>query len=182
MAIPAAYFDGEVDPTQGAGLQRSNYPAFFSTDASGNVTGLAGPDGTLMLQWNAQRFGGAMICDWSAGAGTLAMVSTDANDDVSLDSSILWHGKPAAKCVFSDAASGTYIARYTFTNEVSLKGFVSIQVPVKITSNETASGVGIASAAFQVWIRTSSAKTIRLQADFTRIPPDGWCVFSFTRS
>ena len=45
MAIPAAYFDGATDPTQGAGLQRSNYPAFFSTNASGNVTGLLGPNG-----------------------------------------------------------------------------------------------------------------------------------------
>jgi hypothetical protein len=124
---------------------------------------------------------GGIFCNWQSSTGTLSMVSTDANDDVALDSSVTLDGYSCVKCTFSDAASGTYIAQFAFTNPVSLKSFKTLHVPVKITQVLTASGVGLSTAAFQIWLTLSSGKTVRLQCNFDNIPPGGWHVFTFSR-
>lgn len=124
---------------------------------------------------------GGAFCNWQASTGTLAMVSGDAGDDIALDTTVTLDGLPTAKCTWSNAASGTFLADFTFTNEVSLAGFRTIQVPVKITANLTASGVGLAASPFQIWIYLFGGSSIRLQCDFANIPPDSWHVFSFSR-
>lgn len=155
-------------------------PPRYATDTSGNVTGLVGPDDLYDLRPKIQTPGG-VLCNWQASTGTLAMVSTDAGDDVALDTAVTLDGLSTAKCTFSNAASGTYIAEFTFTNAISLANFRTIQVPVKITANLTASNVGIGTAYFQVWLYLSGGGTIRLQMDFANIPPASWHVFSFSR-
>jgi hypothetical protein len=125
---------------------------------------------------------GGVICDWQPATGTLAMVSTDAGDDVALDTTLWIDDKNPIKCTFSNAASGTYIARFTFANAISLKNLKTIQVPVQISSNHTASGVGISTAHFQVWLTLSGGGTIRLLMDFDGIPPGERHVFSWSRS
>lgn len=152
----------------------------YSYDTSGNVTGLVGPDARYDLRPKLQIPGG-VFCNWQSGTGSLAMVSTDANDNVALDTAVTLDGLPAAKCTFSDAASGTYIAEFSFTNAISLAGFRTIQVPVKITATLTAANVGIGVAPFQVWLYLSGGGTARLLCDFGNIPPESWHVFSFSR-
>jgi len=124
---------------------------------------------------------GGAFCTWQSATGTLAMVSVDAGDDIALDTAVTLDGLSSAKCTWSNAASGTFLADYTFTNEVSLAGFKTIQIPVKITANLTASNVGLAAAPLQLWIYLSGGSSIRLQCDFANIPPDSWHVFSFSR-
>ena len=146
-------------------------------------------DGTSLVSGDGMRFDvrpkmqipGGAFCNWQASTGTLVMVSTDAGDDIALDTAVTLDGLPTAKCTWSNAASGTFLADFTFTNEVSLAGFRTIQVPVKVTANLTASGVGLAASPFQIWIFLSGGSTIRLQCDFANIPPDSWHVFSFSR-
>lgn len=155
--------------------------AEFAVDDSGNVTGLVGPTKIYRID-KEPIFTGGIICDWSAQYGTLAMVSTDTGDDVAIDSGVLFNGKPTIKCTFSSVASGTFIARYTPTNPISLKGVKSIQVPIKITCNETASGISQEPAnAFQVWLKTASGKTFRLHLTASKVPPGEWKVFSINK-
>lgn len=154
------------------------YEAKFATDAAGNVTGLVGPDGLIRIA-EPEKLPGGLFCDWENN-GTLAMVSTDTGDDVALDSSVLFAGKKTIKCTFSSAVSGTYIARYTLTDAISLKGVKTIQVPVKITCNESASGIAQEpTAAFQIWLKTASGKTMRLLCTASKVEPGGWRVFTF---
>jgi len=145
-------------------------------------TSLVSGDGSLNFdpRQKVQTPGGT-FCNWQAATGSLAMVSTDAGDDIALDTAVTLDGLPTAKCTFSNAASGTFLADFTFTNAISLAGFKTLQVPVKITCNETASGVGLNTAAFQLWLYLSGGGTVRLQCDFANIPPGAWHTFSFSR-
>lgn len=157
--------------------------AFYTRDASGNITGLVKANGNFDLRPKVQTPGG-IFCDWAAYNGTLAMVSTDAADDIALDTTVTLDGYPTAKCTFTTAASGTFIADYTFANAISLKNFRTIQVPVKITGCDSGNtgGVGTGAAPFQLWLTLSGGDTIRLLCDFTNIPPNQWAVFSWSRS
>ena len=148
-----------------------------STDSTG--TALVSGDGNVILRKTGQKYPGGVVVDWSAQYGALAMVSTDAGDDVAVDTAVLFKGKPTIKCTFSNAASGTYIARYTPTNPISFKGVKSIQIPIRITCNESASGVSQEpTAAFQVWFKAASSKTWRALLTASKVPPGEWNVFS----
>lgn len=153
----------------------------YSRDSAGNVTGLVGPDNQRIAVGRQLSIPGGIWCDWQSGTGTLAMVSTDAGDDVALDSTVPLDGMATVKCTFSNAASGTYIAEFAFTNALSLKNFRTLQVPVKITSSDSASGVALNTAALQVWLYLSGGGTVRLQCDAANVPPGHWHVFSFSR-
>lgn len=150
-----------------------------STDSAG--TSLVSADGKIVLRAPAQQYPGGIWCDWQAGTGTLAMVSTDAGDDIALDSTVQLDGLSVPKCTFSNAASGTFLADFTFSNAVSLKGFKTIQLPLKITSSDATGGVALSTAAFQVWLFLSGGGTIRLQCDAANVPPGAWHVFSWSR-
>lgn len=164
---------------------------FAKAQAGGGVFYNAGvpydSDGALLvgnLGQIGQKEGtpGGIFCDWSADYGTLAMVSTDANDNIALDTTVMLDGFPCVKCTFSDAATGTFIADYTPTNAISLSYADTICVPVKITQLLTASNVGLDTVAFQVWLTlTGGSKSIRLQCRFDGIRPGGWHVFAFNR-
>jgi hypothetical protein len=157
-------------------------PPVSTRDAAGVATGLRLDDGRVARVVHGLKTPGAVICDWQPSTGTLAMVSTDAGDDVALDTTQWIDGKNPIKCTFSNAASGTFIARFTFANAISLKGCKTIQIPVQISSNHTASGVGISTAQFQAWITLSGGGTIRLLMEFDGIPPGERHVFSWSRS
>lgn len=159
--------------------QTSGGLAVFSNGRSG---GLIDHNGAFVPIGRVEKSVGGVFCDWQTSTGTLAMVSTDANDDVALDTAVTLDGLPTVKTTFSDAATGTYIAGFTFTNAVSLKNFRTISVPVKITSLLTAGNVGITAAPFQIWLMLTGGKSIRMQCDFANIPPGGWHVFTFSRS
>lgn len=153
----------------------------YAYDSAGNITGLVvGYGATYDIRHQAQIPGG-IWCDWQSGTGTLAMVSTDAGDDVALDTAVTLDGYAAAKCTFSNAASGTFIAEFTFTNAVSLKNFKTIQVPIRITGNDSTGGVISNTAPFQVWLYLSGGGTVRLQCDGANHPPGMWHVYSFSR-
>ena len=148
-------------------------------ESAEGVSSLLDGAGIVLLRSPAQKFRGGVVCDWSAQYGALAMVSTDAGDDVAVDTAVTFVGQPTIKCTFSNAASGTYIARYTPTNPISFKGVKSIQIPIKITCNESASGVAQEpTATFQIWFKTATAKTFRAQLTASKVPPGGWNVFS----
>lgn len=155
----------------------------YAYDSAGNITGLVvGYGATYDIRHQAQIPGG-IWCDWSTYNGTLAMVSTDANDDIALDTSVTLDGYPAAKCTFTDAASGTFIADYTFANAISLKDFRTIQVPLRITGIDSGNtgGVATGSTPFQLWLTLSGGGTVRLQCDANNVPPNTWQVFSWSR-
>lgn len=156
-------------------------PAALSLAPLNEVRGLVGPAGQVIPVGRYPRNQGGVFCDWQASSGTLAMVSTDAGDDIALDTAKMLDGISMAKCTFSNAASGTFIAEFTFANAVSLKGYKTIQVPVEITCNEAASGVGQAATPFQIWMYPSGGGTIRLLCEFDNIPPGGRHVFTFGR-
>jgi len=149
---------------------------------NGRIGGVVDPTGHIVPIGRTERSPGGIFCDWQASTGSLAMVSTDANDDVALDTAVTLDGLPCVKCTFSDASTGTYIAAFTFTNAIQLKNFRTIQVPIKITNVLTAANVGISTAAFQVWLMLNGGDTIRLQCNFENIAPGGWHVFTFSRS
>lgn len=153
----------------------------FATDASGNVTGLVGPHSEQIAVGHQLKASGGIFCDWQPGTGSLAMVSTDAGDDVALDSTVPLDGVSSVKCTFSNAASGTYIASFTFTNAISLANFKTLQVPVRVTSCDSTGGVAQGGTPFQIWLYLSGGGTIRLQCVATNIPPGYWHVFSFSR-
>lgn len=152
----------------------------YSYDSSGNVVGLAGPNGVIRLGSKLQT-PGAVICDWQPATGTLAMISTDAGDEVALDTTLWVDGYNPIKCTFSNAASGTYIAEFAFTNAISLKNFKTIQIPIKITSNVAASGIGLSATPLGVWLYLSGGGTVRLFNNFDSVPPGAWHTFSFSR-
>ncbi len=154
--------------------------ALVAESASGVVSLVSG-DGNVFLRQPAQKWPGGIWCDWQSGTGTLAMVSTDAGDDIALDSTVQLDGVSVPKCTFSNAASGTFLADFTFTNAVSLKGFKTIQLPLKITSSDSTGGVALNTAPFQVWLYLSGGGTIRLQCDAANVPPGYWHVFSWSR-
>lgn len=109
------------------------------------------------------------------------MVSTDAGDDIALDTAVTLDGLPTVKCTFSNAASGTYQADFIFNNARNIAKFKTIQVPIRVTTVEAAAGVALTSPAFQVWLTFSDGTTMRLQCDATNVPPNTWHVFSFSR-
>lgn len=149
---------------------------------SADGTSLVSANGAMNFDWRPKvQTPGGTFCNWQAATGSLAMVSTDAGDDIALDTAVTLDGLPTAKCTWSNAASGTFLADFTFTNAISLAGFKTLQVPVKITCNETASGVGLNTAPFQIWLYLSGGGTARMQCDFANVPPGVWHTFSFSR-
>ena len=86
--------------------------ATFSLDTSNNVTGLVGPDDLYDLRPKIQTPGG-VFCNWQASTGTLAMVSTDAGDDVALDTAA------AIKTIIDQAEANGEWAVLTFHRVVA---------------------------------------------------------------
>lgn len=161
---------------------RGLVPLWGQTDNTGAVASVVDTAGNVFTRAVQPSQPGAVVVDWSAQYGALAMVSTDAGDDVAVDTAVLSAGKPTIKCTFSNAASGTYIARYTPTNPISLKGVKSIQVPIKITCNEAASNIAQEPGnALQIWLKTGSGKTFRLLCTASKVPVGEWSTFSFNR-
>jgi hypothetical protein len=154
---------------------------FLNLGPLNEVRGLSGPDGQVLPFGRYPRAAGGIFCDWQSATGTLSMVSVDPGDDIALDATVTLDGFAVPKCTFSNAASGTYIAKFVFTNPVSLASYATMQVPIKNTCNETASGVGLSTATFGVWLYPSGGGTIRLQCDFANVPPGAWHVFTFGR-
>ncbi|OYX76068.1 MAG: hypothetical protein B7Y82_14360 [Sphingomonadales bacterium 32-65-25] len=151
--------------------------AMLTTDANNNTV-LVVAGGVVRLSEDTKDTGG-VICDWSTRSGALSMASTGTGDDIALDSTVLYAGRPTAKLTFSSDASSTYIGRFTFTNGLSLKDILSIQIPLHITSNASAGNIaGEPSYALQIWLKTATGQ-VRLHCSATSIPPDSWHVFSF---
>lgn len=129
-----------------------------------------------------QKNAGASVCDWQANTGSLAL-SAGAGATAALDSTVQLYGKPTLKCVFSTAASDTFIATFTPTNPVRLRDVKSLQIPILFTSNQTANGdIGSNATPFQVWLGTSDGKSIRPQCRFEFIQSGVWNTLSFTRA
>ncbi|MES2218372.1 MAG: hypothetical protein V4501_08165 [Pseudomonadota bacterium] len=124
---------------------------------------------------------GASICDWQKN-GTLTL-SAGTAATAALDTSVLLFGKPTLKCVFSSAASDTYIATFTLTNPARLKDIKNIQIPILFTNNASGNGnIGSSSAPFQIWLGTSNSKSIRIQCDFSNLQPGVWTTLAFSRN
>jgi len=128
---------------------------------------------------------GALLTDWSNG--TLATTgSTGTGFAFALDSTVTLFGKPTAKCTFpSDASAQTFIGKITLTNPIRLRDVQVVHVPIQYTSSNGAGGVG---NPFQLWLQTSTSKSIRLQmlwASGTSNPALGsagvWHTYSFQR-
>ena len=127
-----------------------------------------------------QKTAGAVVCDWARN-GTLTLNGgSPAGSSAALDTTVQIDGQSALKCVCGN--SGTFIADFTLTNPVSLSKMTSIQIPVVITSCESAAGFGTAASPLQVWLTTASAKTIRLKCDFDGVAPGQQHTFSVSRT
>ncbi len=125
---------------------------------------------------------GASICDWQKN-GTLTL-SAGTAATAALDTTVLLFGKPTLKCVFSTAASDTFIATFTLTNPARLKNIKNIQIPILFTNNNASANgnIGSSSAPFQVWLGTSNSKSIRIQCDFSNLQPGVWTTLAFSRN
>lgn len=128
------------------------------------------------------RFAGAVACDWSAELGALTLASANANEAIALDTAVLCNGKPTVKCTFSDGVSTTYIGRYTPTNPISFANFTSIEIPIRISCNESSTNVANGANPFGIWLKAASGKQARLRFDSSGTYPGGWQLLKFTRS
>lgn len=127
-----------------------------------------------------QKTPGAVICDWSTNGALALNGSSPAGSSAAIDSTVQIDGQSALKCVCGN--SGTFIADFTLTNPVSLSKMKSLQIPVVITSCESAAGFGTAASPLQIWLTTSSSKSIRLKCDFDGIAPGQQHTFSVSRT
>jgi len=112
-----------------------------------------------------RQYAGATLCDWQASGGALTTTgSTGTGFAFALDTTVTLFGKPTAKCTFpSDASAQTFIGIWTPTNPIRLRDVKVIHIPILFTSNYNAGGVG---NPLQVWLQTSSGKSIRIGLTF----------------
>lgn len=160
---------------------------------SGDVQ--ASKDGRIRALTSAQveamqaerQYSGASVCDWQASGGALTTTgSTGTAFAFALDTAVTLFGKPTVKCTFqSDATAQTFIGTWTPTNPIRLRDVKVIHIPILFTSNYNAGGVG---NPFQVWLGTSSGKSIRVGltwANSTTNPAVGsagvWHTYSIAR-
>jgi len=148
-----------------------------------NLTGGLELSESINIDPIKDRTVGGVAADWSADFGALIVASANANEACALDSSVLIGGKPAVKCTFSDTAGATtYIGRYTPTNPISFKNFVSLEIPFRVTCNESATNVATFANQFGIWLKAASGKQARLRVDSSGLQPGGWMVLRWTRS
>lgn len=109
---------------------------------------------------------GALVCSWGSQGALSTTGSTGTGFSFTLDTTTLdqW-GNPSVKCTFpSDATAQTFIGIWTPTNPIRLRDLQTLQIPLKYTSIDSTNG-GIAQSAtpLQIWLNTSSGKSIRIQ-------------------
>lgn len=134
-----------------------------------------------------RQYAGASLCDWQASGGSMSTTgSTGTGFAFALDTTVTLFGKPTAKCTFpSDASAQTFIGIWTPSNPIRLRDVKVIHIPIRYTSSNSAGGVG---NPFQVWLNTSSGKSIRVGltwANSTTNPACGsaltWHTYSIAR-
>ncbi|MES2207289.1 MAG: hypothetical protein V4525_10930 [Pseudomonadota bacterium] len=127
------------------------------------------------------RFTGYKICDWQNN-GTLAL-SAGVGASAALDPTVQLFGKPTLKCVFSSAASDTFVATYTLANSIRLRNIKNIQIPLLFTNNASGNGnIGSVTTPFQVWLHTSLGHDIRCQIIFDNLQPGVFTTLSLARA
>jgi len=120
---------------------------------------------------------GGIFCDWGSYLGALTLASANTAEAVALDTAVLFDGYPAVKCTLSTTNAATYIARWTPTNTISLKNFVNIQVPFRMTGVDSTCSHGL-----QIWLKCASGKQARLVPIHTRTLPGEWRVDTWVRT
>lgn len=148
-----------------AGIARADYvqdgaSPLYPPDASyaNAVVGAGAPQLRERIQT------GALLCDWGSGGTLSTSGSTGTGYAFALDPSVLINGKPAVKCTFpSDATAQTFIGIWTPANPIRLRDVQAIHIPIIYTSSNGAGGVG---NPLQLWLQTSSGKSLRMKMDF----------------
>lgn len=96
---------------------------------------------------------GTLLTDWTNGTPTLAS-SNGGGEAISIDTSLLIDGIPSMRITLGNA--GTYIADFVFTSPVTVAQLVSLQIPFRCSSNQTAFVFGNSP---QVWLFTDATGT-----------------------
>jgi len=152
--------------------------AQLATDAGNNQL-IPLPGGGNERLKNTVSTKGTLICDWAAG--TLSLVSANAGEGFALDPSVTLDGYQAVKCTFSNVASGTYIAKNVLPTPIWVANLQTLQIPIRFSSNNSASGIGQGSNKFQVWLQTASSKNIRFLVEIDLHRPNAWTCVSFNK-
>lgn len=151
----ATYYALPSDPTN-RGVAEDRI-ARYQLDSSGNVTGLVGPDGDMpgYSRLFNPTHAGTLLTDWSSSLGTLSLISSNGGGEaVALDSTVTCDGLPMVKCTMGN--TGTFIADFLFTTPAYLAQMQTLQVPVRVSSNNSVfNGANPA----QIWLWDDSTGT-----------------------
>ena len=149
--------------------------AQLATDAGNNQL-IPLPGGGNERLKNTVSTKGTLICDWEAG--TLSLVSANAGEGFALDPSVTLDGYQSVKCTFSNAASGTYIGKNVLPTPIWVANLQTLQIPIRFSSNNSASGIGQGSNKFQIWLQTAGSENIRFLCEIDLHRPNAWFVVS----
>jgi hypothetical protein len=111
-----------------------------------NTGALVGANG-IEIANQANASGGTLVCDWNTN-GTLSLVSSNGGGEaVAVDSTVTCDGLPMCKATCG--STGTFIAQFVFTEAVTLAQMQSLQIPIRVSQNQSVfGGTGMA----QIWL------------------------------
>lgn len=126
-------------------------------DGTSSVPVTSGSDGALYagqtLVPGAGNTGeGAIFCDWQTGNGTLSLASSNGGGEAfALDQSVTCDGLPMACVTLGN--TGTLIADYVFSSPAYLAQMQSLQIPIRVSTNNTAF---VGANPLQIWLFSDS--------------------------
>lgn len=122
---------------------------------------------------------GSLLCDWQASSGTLSLISANGGGEAAArDEAVTCDGLPMACATLGN--TGTYIADYVFSSPAYLAQMQSLQIPMRVSSNNVAfTGAN----PIQIWLLDDSTGTrqwrLASSLDMSRCRPNITTTLSF---
>lgn len=157
-----AQFSGSRDfgqlangPAKLTSIQGAIYYEFNEVDQNTSVLRDL-PTGALLSRGNEIGGGsnfsdGILFCDWQPANGVLSLVSANAGEAAALDPAVTCDGMPMAGLTLG--AAGTLIADYVFAAPAYLAQMQSLQIPIRVSTNNTAF---VGANPIQIWLMSDA--------------------------